>query len=164
MAFLKCLKYWILSAEGNSCVKASTMLLSLSVQNVFRSVIEGSILFRELAKYFLWQKQLPVLDLYRTNMRSMSSFFINKHWGSKWCHCHIKILQFESQVHRKHFCNPPMCHGTKSCNIFDLYVRWNDCNSFWCTSLTNFSPLFYSFKQLAINHLQYLKQIQIFFH
>ena len=89
MAFLKCLKYWILSAEGNSCVKASTMLLSLSVQNVFRSVIEGSILFRELAKYFLWQKQLPVLDLYRTNMRSMSSFFINKHWGSKWCHCHI---------------------------------------------------------------------------
>ena len=98
-------------------------------------------------------------------MRWMSSFFINKYGVSKLCHCHGKIPQFECQVYRKHFCKPLGSRAqnrAKSLICMSNEMTTIPSGALW-TSRTNLSPLFYTYKQLAINHFQYLKQIQPFF-
>ena len=130
------------------------MLLSSSVPNVFRSILEGSIIFRELGKY-LYDKSSFLCWIYTGPIWVpwMSSFFINKDGVSK-CHCHVKIPQFECLVYRKHFCKP-LCsrvqNRAKSLICMSDEMITIPSGALW-TSRTNFSPLFYTYKRLAINH------------
>ena len=79
--------------------------------------------------------------------------------------CHVKIPEFECQVYRKHFCKPL---GSRAQNRAKSLICMSDemttipSGALW-TSRTKLFPLFYTYKQLAINLFQYLKQIETFF-